>query len=80
MSGASERANGRASDPVLLSGFLVIPAHSAVVHSAIIWIILLLFLIPRSKPVFCKHRFENLPKRVSAIDGDFEIFLVSGFR
>ena len=28
VSGASERANGRASDPVLQSGFLVILAHS----------------------------------------------------
>ena len=29
MSGASERANGLASGPVLTSGFLVDPAHSA---------------------------------------------------
>ena len=29
MSGASERANGRASGPVLTSGFLVVLAHSA---------------------------------------------------
>ena len=29
MSGASERANGRASGPVLMSGFLVDLAHSA---------------------------------------------------
>ena len=30
MRGASERANGRASSPVLTSGFLVIQAHSEV--------------------------------------------------
>ena len=29
MSGASERANGRASDPVLTSQFLFVPDHSA---------------------------------------------------
>ena len=29
MSGASERANGRASDPVLTSRFLFVPDHSA---------------------------------------------------
>ena len=29
VSGVSEQANGRASDPVLQSGFLIILAHSA---------------------------------------------------
>ena len=30
VSGASEKVNGRASGPVLTSGFLIIPAHSGV--------------------------------------------------
>ena len=48
---------------------------------SLIWVIPLLFLIPRSKPVFCKHRLEKIPYRVSAIDGAFEkIFLISAFR
>ena len=34
VSGASERANGRASDPVLTSRFLVDPDHSAAVAAA----------------------------------------------
>ena len=33
VSGASERANGRASGPVLTSLFLFVPDHSAVVHT-----------------------------------------------
>ena len=33
MSGASERANGRATDPVLSSRFLFVPDHSAWVKS-----------------------------------------------
>ena len=35
MSGASERANGRASGPVLMSGFLVDLDHSAMVAVAV---------------------------------------------
>ena len=34
MSGASERANGRANGPVLKSGFFVILAHSAAMVAA----------------------------------------------
>ena len=34
MTGASERAKGRASDPVLTSGFLFVPDHSASVGTA----------------------------------------------
>ena len=33
MSGASEQANGRASDPVLTSRFLFVPDHSAMVNA-----------------------------------------------
>ena len=48
--------------------------------SSYIWLFPLLFLAPRSKPVFCKHRFEKIPYRVLAIDGAFEKIFVSAFR
>ena len=63
MSGASERANGRASGSVLQSVFLVILAHSAVMASYQVLLyphLSVFFVLSFSKASMTCHSYEDL--------------------